>query len=201
MELMKAVTDMASRYSRISLTVPPNRALEPFLRAVLKGAGDFRAVTRELEKVLREAKIIRRAFDSLSSKDDSPSPLADFTMPHEWFALFEQPGKISSFVEAITDALGAELYPKETETVSDQAIEETIDDLKKQGIVGRYDDIKKAIIDVDPSFHDLVLSILHDNIRKSVKKLDLPVKKFNLKELYRKVALEMIQDKANGPFI
>lgn len=201
MDLTNAVTGMISRYSRVSLPLPPIRALEPFLLAVLKEAGDYRAVTRELEKVLREAKAIRRAFDRLSSKDGFPNPLAEFTMPHEWLALFEQPGKISTFVEAVTDALGAELHPKEAKSVSDQAIEETIDDLKNQGIFGRYDTIKIAIIDVDPSFHDLVLSILHDNIRKYAMKVDLPVKKFNIKELYRKVALEMYQDQSNGPKI
>lgn len=198
MELMKAVTDMASRYSRISLPLPPTRALEPFLLAVLKGAGDYRAVTRELEKVLREAKAIRGAFDRLSSKGGFPIPLAGFTMPHEWFSLFEQPGKISSFVEAITDALGAELHPKEAESVTDQAIEKTLEELRNQGIAGRYDPLEKAMIDISPSFHDLALSILHDNIRKYVKKVDLPVRKFNVKELYRKVALEMVQDKIGG---
>ena len=49
--------------------MPPIQALEPFLLAVLKWAGDYRDVTRELEKVLSRAKTIRRAFARLPKKD------------------------------------------------------------------------------------------------------------------------------------
>jgi hypothetical protein len=195
------VTDLTSRYTRIALPTPPPRALEPFLMAVLKGAGDYRAVTRELEKVLREAKTIRRAFDRLARKDGPKSPLEDYALPTEWISILEQPGRISSFFEAATVAIGAELHPKEAVVVMDQAVMKTFEDLKNQGIVVPYDDTKKAISDVDPSFYNHVLSILNDNIRKYVKKTDLPIKKFNIKEFYRKVALEIYQDKTNKPFM
>lgn len=190
------VNDLTSRYTRISLPTPPPRALEPFLLAVLKGAGDYRAVTRELEKVLREAKTIRRAFDRLARKDGPKSPLEDYALPTEWILIFEQPGRISSFVEAATVVLGSEFYLREAEIISEETIKITMEEMRRLGLVGQYAPLKKAVIDIAPSFHDHVLVILHDNIRKNVKMVDLPVRKFNIKELYRKVALEMILDKS-----
>lgn len=193
------VTDLTSRYARISLPTPPPRALEPFLLAVLKGAGDYRAVKRELEKVLREAKTIRRAFDRLTRKDGPKSPLEDYALPTEWISILEQPGRISSFIEAATDVLGAELHPTEATLVAEHAIKETIEEIKVQGITSRFDDSKNAIFDVDPSLYDYVIHILHDNIRRIVKKVDLPVRKFNVKELYRKISVEMIQNRTKTP--
>lgn len=189
------VTDLTSRYTRLSLPIPPPRALDPFLLAVLKGAGDYRAVTRELEKALREAKVIRSASDRLACKACIQSPLEDFTIPHEWIAVFEQRGRISAFAEAVTVALGSEHHPKEAEWVADEAIKMTIAELNNQGILSRYDASKKVIMDIDPSLHNYVHAILNNSIRENAKNVDLPVRKFNIKAMYRKVGLEIVQNK------
>jgi DNA-binding MarR family transcriptional regulator len=194
-DIPSIVTNLTSRYARISLPIPPHRALEPFLLAVLKGAGDYRAVTRELEKVFREAKIIRRASERLARKDGSTSPLEDYTLPTEWILIFEQPGRISSFVEAVSVALGSEHHPKEAEWVADEAIKMTITELNNQSIVSRYDASKKVIMDIAPSLHNHVYAILYKSIRQNVKNVDLPVRKFNIKAMYRKVGLEIVQNK------
>ncbi|GAB1484056.1 hypothetical protein MASR2M78_28730 [Treponema sp.] len=70
-----------------------------------------------------------------------------------------------AFVEAVKDATGAELHPKEAESVSVNAIEKTLEELKNQASLGDMI-AKKAMIDIDLPFHDLALTILHDNIRK-----------------------------------
>lgn len=189
------VTDLTSHYARISLPTPPRLAIEPFLLAVLKGGGDYRAIIRELEKSFREAKTVRRAFKRLACKDGLKSPLEDYALPTEWISVFEQPGRILSFVEAVTVAIGSEFYFREAEMISEETIKITMEELRSQGLVDQYDSSKKAVIDIAPSFHDQVLAIIHHNIHKCVKMVDLPVRKYNTKDLYQKIKWEIIQNK------
>lgn len=189
--LPSLVTDLTSRYARISLSIPPHRALEPFLLAVLKGAGDYRAVTRELDKALREAKTIRRAFDRLPRKEGSKSPLEDYTLPAEWISIFELPG-ISSFVEAVTVSLGSELHPKEAEWVADEAIEEAILELMTEGILLNRDRSIKYLLNVQPTYYALATSIIEGNIQKNAKRTEVPIRKVNIKKLYRTIAWEIL---------
>ena len=67
------------------------------------------------------------------------SSLRAFCLPIEWLAFLGEQGGITTFMEAVTQALGGELHPKEADKVADRAIEGTLERLRAEGIVVQYD--------------------------------------------------------------
>jgi hypothetical protein len=190
-DLADIVADMTSRYSGLALLCPPRRALEPLLLAVLHGSGDSRAVNRGVGRAIREALSTRRVLDNLSPGAANERALTEFCLPPEWVVLLESQGGVSALVEAVTQALGGELHPKEAGEVADKAIEETLTRLRDEGIAAQYDTEKGLLYGLGPVDHERVGLILRTNLRELARKSDLPVRRFTARGLYRKAALEM----------
>jgi hypothetical protein len=190
-DLADTVADMTSRYSGLALPCPPPKALEPMILAVLHGCSDVRTVNRELGKAIRQALAVRRVLDGLPPGAADERALTEFCLPPEWLALLESQGGISAFAEAVTQALGGELHPKEAGEVASKAIEETLTRLRAEGIAAQYDTEKGLLSGLGSVGQERVALILRSYVWEFARKSDLPVRKFTARGLYGKAALEM----------